>query len=431
MSKAQIIISALPLLGAVSSLVFWKQPEKMKISALGATLITFIALLVLLPGETHSLTTPLIVLLPLAATLTLFASFSHETAAADLFAILILLGLGLGFMINEEGVRLPCLGGIFIVLILLLIRQERWSRFSHKWGISLYGFALAVLIASFVLSPESGRIALIISYAVLLPAFPLHGAYIVTFSRLGGILPGFLFLFLPALGLKGVLAILPEILPVFLHGMLIFSLIGALYGGIRAGVQLNVNHRLAYAGLTFWSILWWYLAGTGIETAPAILYFCALGLIMQGLFLSWHLLEARHGDLDLDKLGGLARVMPRFGILLSLLIAAAMGLPLFGLFTAFIEMTLSPAIQLSWSFAVILLAWFLASWHFPLLMQQLLFGQPKPGRIYRDLVRSEALSLTLIVAITLILGIAPYVLFALSPSPKQALPLQEAQPRLK
>ncbi len=403
--------------------------KRYKISAIGIALATLIVLPVLLSGEAASLSAPLTLLLPLAAILTLLAALSHETAPSDLLTLLIFLGLGLGFMIVPGKIGHLSLGGVFIVLILLLIRQKSRSRFSELWGVGLYGFALVMLIASLVSSPSTGRILLLLTYAVLLPTCPLHGASIVTFSRLGGILPNFFALFLPALGLKGVLGILAELPPQLMGIVSIFALIGALYGGVRALVQTHIRPRLAYAGLTFWSILWWYLAGTGIGTAPAILYFCAIALTMQGLFLSGQVLETRHGELHLNQLGGVARVMPRFGILLSLLVAAAMGLPLFGSFTALFAMATSPEITLSWGVAVVLLAWLLASWHFPLFMQRILLGPAKPGRIYRDLVPSETLSLTLIVAMIVILGIAPDALFGPEFSLQQSLVVHDAKPR--
>jgi len=402
-----------------------------KISAIGIALTTLVALPLLLSGDPASLSTSLTVLLPLAAILTLLAALSHETAPSDLLSLLILLGLGLGFMIVPGKIGSLSLGGVFVLLIFLLSRQKSRSRFSGLWGVGLYGFALVMLMASFVFSPSTGRILLLLAYAVLLPTCPLHGASIVTFSRLGGIFPSFFALFLPALGLKGILGILAELPPQLMGIVSIFALIGALYGGVRALVQTHIRPRLAYAGLTFWSILWWYLAGTGIGTAPAILYFCAIGLTMQGLFLSGQVLEARHGDLDLNQLGGVARVMPRFGILLSLLVAAAMGLPFFGSFTALFSMATSPAITLSWSVSAVLLAWFLASWHFPLFMQRILLGPSKPGRIYRDLVPSETFSLTLIVALIVMLGIAPDALFGPEFSLQQSPAVQEAKSKFR
>jgi len=395
----------------------------MKRIAPGITLAILLTLPFFLSGETALLS----LLLPLAATFTLLAAYSHQSDVADLLTLLILLGLGLGFMMMSGSTALLFLGGVFIVLIVLLFRQLSRSRFPALWGIGLYGFALLCLLVSFVFSSPTASILLLLSYAILLPACPLHGASIVSFSRLKGVLPNFLALFLPALGLKGVLMILPDLPTLVLSIVSVFALIGALYGGIRALVQSNLRHRLAYAALSFWSILWWYLANTGRGSTPAILYFCALGLIMQGLFIAAYLLEKRQGELNLDQLGGLARAMPRFGVFLSLLVAAAMGLPLFGSFTALIAMATSPEIRLSWRFVIVLLAWLLSSWHFPLFMQGILLGPSKTDRIYRDLHSSETLSLTLIIAMIVLLGIAPQVLIA----PTQTAPVQEAISWLK
>lgn len=265
----------------------------MKTAALGITLSILLVLPVFFAGET----TPLILLLPLAATFTLLVAKAHPTSSTELGTLMLLMGLGLGFMMIPGTIGRLFLAGILIVLILLLLRQKIRSRFPAYWGIGLYGFALTSLLISLVFSPPTASILLFLSYAVLLPVCPLHGASIVSFSRLNGILPNFLALFLPALGLHGVLMIRAD-LPTSLMGIVvILALIGTIYGGILALVQTNIRHRLAYAGFSFWSILWWYLAGSGTENAPAILYFCALALIMQGLFIAGYCLEKRQGDL--------------------------------------------------------------------------------------------------------------------------------------
>jgi NADH:ubiquinone oxidoreductase subunit 4 (subunit M) len=363
--------------------------------------------------------------------LTILSAYSHRTAPTELGTLIILLTLGMCFMLSSDSPAFLSLCGILVVLIIMLHRQKSRSRFSKLWGVGLYGLALGCLATSLVSSPPIRSVLLLFVYLILLPTFPFHAASIVSFSRMNGMLTNFLSLFLPALGLKGFLMIRGE-LPAELMGILsVFALIGALYGGIRALVQNNLRHRLAYAGLAFWSVLWWYLANTEVESAPVILYFCAISLSMQGLLISTYLLEQRHGNLNLDQLGGLARVMPRFGVLLSLLVAAAMGLPLFGSFTALLAMSTSAGLIVSPSFVFVLITWFLASWHFPLFMQHILLGPPKPGRNYRDLALSETLSLTLIVLIVAILGIAPTALLRTDITPKQEASIRETNSRLR
>jgi len=399
----------------------------MKRSAFGIALAAFFILPFLNPGAAAP-TRALISLLSLAAVFTLLAADSHDSSPLEGFGLLIFLGLGLGFIMRPGVIGRLFLGGVFIGLIFLLLQGTGLSRFSKRWALGLYSLALAALLASLLASPQTAFIFLFLAYATLLPIFPLHGASIVLFGHLGGILPNFLALYLPALGLTGILPLLSHLPPELLEIISIFALLGAIYGGIRALVQTNLRHRLSYAALGFWSILWWYLAAGGEGNPAAIRYFCAFSFVLQGFFMGVGLLERRHGKLHLDQLGGLAQGMPRFGVLLSLLCAAGIGLPLFGPFTALASMMTSSEVAFSWSFVVILFAWILVSWHFPLLMQHLLFGPSKADRPCKDLGRSETLSLVLLVAMIVLLGIAPEALFGARNLPLQAASAQEGFP---
>jgi NADH-quinone oxidoreductase subunit M len=141
-------------------------------------------------------------------------------------------------------------------------------------------------------------------------------------------------------------------------------------------------------------------------------------LITGGMFLAWRAVQTRYGNLDLNRICGLAQPMPRFSILLSLLVMAAMGLPPFGLFSGFIEMLLNRSIPMSWDLTVILLAWLAASWFFFNLMRRLLFGTHRTDILYTDLRRGEAASLVIVLLILLAIGLAPYGFFESNVLPK-------------
>jgi NADH-quinone oxidoreductase subunit M len=119
--------------------------------------------------------------------------------------------------------------------------------------------------------------------------------------------------------------------------------------------------------------------------------------------------------LEIGRIGGLARPMPRFATVLSLLVMAAMGLPPFGLFSGYMEMLLNPSITLSIAMSgdlvVILLAWLAASWYLFRLMQRLLFGPHRLDIPYEDIRPTEVASLLVVLLILLALGIAPYGFF--------------------
>lgn len=134
-------------------------------------------------------------------------------------------------------------------------------------------------------------------------------------------------------------------------------------------------------------------------------------LVIGGLFLAWHRLQARYGDLDLNQIGGLARPMPRFGALLALLVMAAVGLPPFGLFSGYMAILLHPSVTMSRGLVVILLTWLAASWYLFRLMQRLLFGPHRSDILYEDLRLIEVTPLVVVLLILLALGIAPYGFF--------------------
>jgi len=276
-------------------------------------------------------------------------------------------------------------------------------------GLMALAWVLALILpaADRLSDLSSSTIALFLGAALLLPLFPLHGVYVAALTRLPGYLPALIAVLLPVSGLYVFRAILPQAPASVLAAVRALALIGALYGSITALVQFRVERLLAYGGVSLFSILWWHLATAGNYTPQAAPYAGATALVTGGLFLAWNVVRARYGDLDLNRVGGLARPMPRLGLLLSLLVMAASGLPPFGLFAGFIEILLSPAVPASGEVAAVLLTWLAASWVFLRLMQRLLFGPHRPDISCTDLSRGEVASLLVVLLILLAIGIAP------------------------
>ncbi len=256
--------------------------------------------------------------------------------------------------------------------------------------------------------------------ALMLPLFPLHGVYVsaltrgwkaTTGGRRVGYLPIVLAGVLPMVGMYGLTDLLPDLPPELLRGVSVLALFGALHGSIKALVQVRVAHLMAYGSLAFYSILWWQLAVTGRVTPQAAVYAGSAALVTSGLLLAWDRVRARYGDLDLSRIGGLARLMPRLATLLALLVMAGVGLPPFGLFSGFIALLLDPLISVSFGSSVgltiIVLAWLMASWYLFRLMQRLLLGPHRPDLRYEDLGYTEAAPLVLVLALLLVMGILP------------------------
>src|SRR3990172_8673971 len=277
------------------------------------------------------------------------------------------------------------------------------------WTRSLHGGSVLVVLR-------------LVAFATALPLFPLHGVFVGALSHLPGSLPAFLAVALPSLGVHGVVSISAAVPAGILPSLLLLALIGALYGSLKALVQCHLGQMVAYLAVTLLAIPWWHMAVTAGKMPQAAGYVSAVAVAMGGLLLAGHFVQARYCHLDLDKLRGLARPMPRFATLFGLLIMAAMGLPLFGVFSAFMAMMFSSSTTLPQSIVVILLVWFMASWLLVMLMQRILFGQPRPDLLYRDLSQTEVLSLVLVLCLLALGGIVPAGLFQLrDPTPPSFL----------
>ncbi len=249
--------------------------------------------------------------------------------------------------------------------------------------------------------------ALLLIALLALPIFPLHGLYVAAINRLPSFLPAVLALLLPIMGWFALQSFLPQLPPELLKGIGGLALIGGLYGALKMLVEFRVRSLIAYAGVVMHCILWWQVTLIGNTTLSASLHFWATAIATSGLLMAWYTVQARFGNLDMDRIGGLARTMPRFAFLLTLMVMAAIALPPFGLFLGFTGLLLHPAGSLpAFDLLVILAAWFGATWYLFAMMQRLLFGPPRADLIYEDLRGAEVAGLALFLVVLIGVGIS-------------------------
>ncbi|HYM88951.1 MAG TPA: proton-conducting transporter membrane subunit, partial [Nitrospiraceae bacterium] len=291
-----------------------------------------------------------------------------------------------------------------------------WPR--SWWGIGAYGLgALCAGIAAIASLPVSA-LASLLACAILLPLVPFHQGYVSALTRLPGSLPSFIVLLLPAIGFHSLAAILPMVPDVAISTITNLALVGALYGSIKALAQSRVRLLLAYGSLSFFSILWWFVAVSRTIVPQAVVFLSAVALVTSGLLLTWQVVRTRYGDdVDPQAISGLFRKMPQFAVLFSLLALAAMGLPPFGVFAGFIGMLLAASLTSSVALLVMMVAWLAASWYILDMVQRLLFGRERSDLRYEDLRRPEFASLLIVVLIVIALGVAPASLFGLAQQP--------------
>ena len=402
------LLMTISALGSVLCLLVWSSLRRMKICALMTTMTSLLVAM----GLPWTLNEPLadwpfLFLLPVTAFLSLLGQSRHPAHRLAWVATLVLLGLGLGILTSQEPARRFLLVILLGLLCALLARSLR-DAMPETWrGLASYGLGIVSTLLTLVLPVPSSTVAGLVTCATLLPLLPLHGGFVAALTRLPGNLPAFAVVLLPIVGFHSLLRLLPTLTPTMLQTLAILALVGACYGSLRAWIQSRPLSRLAYAGLAFLCLLWWYIADTGTAPVHAAVYLSAVGVATSGLLLSCYAIRARYGDIDVRSLGGMAYSMPRFSTLLALLALPALGMPPFGVFAGLVGMLLRPEFMPSGPFFLIMVVWLSASWYFMELLQWFVFGRQRSDLRYEDLHRTEFASLLIALVLLLALGTAP------------------------
>ena len=400
------LAACLPLIGALAGRMLWEDMPQLKKSCVIWCLITVVPILKLQTNLPEG--TLLLALLPIVAMISILGQPVQKDHRLSWLMTLVNLGLGIGIIAHPAPLSHLFLLALLMTMIGLLMRHHTILWPISWWGISLFCFAaLGVLVATLTTPPLSSFGALVTA-AVLIPLLPFHTGYVTALTRLPGNLPSFSAFLLPAVGLH-VMAAAVQAMPTTVAGIVgLLALIGALYGAVKALAQTRIRLMLSYAGLSFFSMLWWHTAASGLATSRAAVFVASIGLATCGLLIAWQIIRTRYGDdVDPSSISGLAFSMPRYAVLLSLLALAAMGLPPFGVFAGLMGLLLHSPIPSLIGLMIMLSAWLAASWYLLSAVQRLLFGIRRSDLRYRDVVQQEWAALTITVVILTVLGLAP------------------------
>ncbi len=425
---ASWLLASVPLLGAAFSFVVWSRPDYLRNWSVVLSILSLAAA----AGMSRSLASShenllLVYLLPIAACASLLGQPAHKNLRLSWIMTLLFLGLGFVILTSQHIVGQVCLLVLLSSLIALLYRHHTQLWPISWFGIGAYALAVGCVTISLVAAPPLSSVTSLLACAILLPLVPFHNGHITALTRLPGSLPSFIVLLLPAIGIHSLATTISTVPDVAMSTMTVLALASALYGSIKALAQSRVRLLLAYGSLSFFSILWWFVAISHTITPQAVVFLAALSLVTSGLLMSWQVVRTRYGDdVDPQAISGLVRKMPHFAVLFSLLALAAMGLPPFGVFTGFIGMLLTTALTSSVALLVMMVVWLAASWYILDMVQRLLFGRERSDLRYEDLRRSELASLLVVLLIVIALGIAPSSLFGITQQPSNAEAVKES-----
>ena len=328
---------------------------------------------------------------------------------------LLFLGLGLGILTSQHVV-----GQIALVVLLGLItfllywhHNPFWPR--SWWGIGAYGLGTLCAGLAAIASPPVSSLASLLACAILLPLVPFHQGYVTALTRLPGSLPSFIVLLLPAIGLHSLAAVIPTVPDVAVSTMTILALVGALYGSVKALAQSRVRLLLAYGSLSFFSMLWWFVAVSRTVTPQAAVFLGAVALVTSGLLLAWQVVRTRYGDdVDPQAISGLVLARCRNSPSCSRSWRwRPWACPRSGSSPASWVCSSPSSLTSSAALLVMVIAWLAASWYILDMVQRLLFGRQRSDLRYEDLRPAEFASLLIVVLIVIALGVAPVSLFGI------------------
>lgn len=205
----------------------------------------------------------------------------------------------------------------------------------------------------------------LIAYGVKLPIFPLHtwlpDAHGEASAPISMILAGVLL----KMGGYGLIRMNMEMLPNahirFAPVLVILGVVNIVYGAMTAFAQTNLKRRLAYSSISHMGFVLIGLASfTELGINGAVLQMLSHGLIAAALFFLSGVTYERTHTLAMEKMGGMAKAMPKVFALFTAGSMASLALPgmsgFVGELSIFLGVTSSDVYNPTFRLVVVLLA---------------------------------------------------------------------------
>jgi NADH-quinone oxidoreductase subunit M len=172
----------------------------------------------------------------------------------------------------------------------------------------------------------------LLAFAIKIPLFPFHtwqpNTYVVS-PMAGTMLLSALMLKMALYGMiRWMIPLAPEAIYEWKFPVIVLGLIGVIYAAILAIKQNDLKRLFAYASISHVGLI---AAGIMLFTVDStIAVFVQIfnhSLVAVGLFLSADIFERRLNTRDLNDLGGIAAVAPKFAFWFAIVAFASMSVP--------------------------------------------------------------------------------------------------------
>lgn len=305
------------------------------------------------------------------------------------------------------------IGSLFMLLGLILLHYFSFLvTGSMNAEISAYDMNGVGLILQVLVS-----VLLLIGFGVKLPIVPIHSwlpdAHTDAPTPVSMVLAGVLLKTGAYAIIRFNLQLLPEAFKALAPILAVIALVNIIFAALVAYAQTDIKRIVAFSSISNMGLVLLGICSINkIGLTGSIFHMVAHGLITAGLFMVCGIVFLRCKTRDITCLGGLAQKMPRLFGFATIIVVAAVGMPLL---PAFIGEVLTVLGAMAAEFSAIMK--FIALLSLPMLicascymlkfLHQGFFGQLSVCKPNSDIMNHEFVVLSIIVLCLLVLGVYP------------------------
>jgi NADH-quinone oxidoreductase subunit M len=324
--------------------------------------------------------------------------------------------------------------GSLIALAGLLYITARHAMHAEAWSFDIA--ALTEFAAANLTSTEQAwlLLALMIGFAVKVPLFPVHTWLPLAHTEAptaGSVILAAVLLKLGTYAMyRFILPMLPEAVVEYTPFIAVLAIIGVLYAALICWVQTDVKKLIAYSSVSHLGFcVLGLLALNPLGLQGSVLYMLNHGLSTGALFFLVGMIYERYHTRDMNRMGGLSKVMPVWAFFMVFFVLASVGLPglngfvseflcLIAAFIATADNAQYPGVLGPWYAAIAGIGMIFAAMYLLIMVGKVVFGplkEPKVDghhhgpKLPADLTPREIGVLTPLAILCVVLGLYPKI----------------------
>ena len=328
---------------------------------------------------------------------TILSQKDSQQASAIYASILVVLGLGLGVLLNQGIVGRIFLGGL---LGYIAISQNREQQNSFRTKIIFLHISLAIIfsLGSVFIGDTLQMFASLFLAVTFLPLAPFHLPFVGTIKDAKETLSSFWIVVWLIIGLAELNTLSSSLSSEILFPLSLLALASAIYASLASLGQKFNSLFVASATVAHVALVWGLLEVFPSFQKWGIPFGITLAFVMGGISLAFSFVRQRYGWKTIGILPGLASPMPRFGVAMVLLVSFALFLPLFPTFSGlmFLPTIVAQEVEIMTISLLIFVVWLGGGWYFIQMLHQTAFGEARTDVPYSDLRLTEFVAVSVL-----------------------------------